>query len=138
MKLKAILLGCLVGLTGSSFAATYTHPEVKGAKNAVKNEKFIPGCQITLINESSYYADLYGTLDDGGTVSFRSAPYTGFDTIEMYYYDPYAGYYYCHNGMNINVYSAGRLIYGQYTPTNKVIRVQDNWLKQAKVNVTSK
>lgn len=138
MKLKAILLGCLFGLAGSTFAAVHTHADVKGAKDTAKNQKFIPGCQITVVNESQYDADVYGTFDDGGTVNFRSYAYTGYNNIEMYYYDPYVDYYYCHNGMNINIYSLGRLIYAQYTPTNRVVLIKRGYSNQLKVSVSPK
>lgn len=138
MKLKALLVGCLIGLTGSTFAAAYTHPETQGAKDAVKSAKFIPNCEIKVVNHSFYSADVFGTFDDGGTVNFTSYPYSGGDTIEMYYYDPYLGYYYCHAGMNINIFSGGQLIYGQYTPTNQVIKIRNSFGKKIQASVGSK
>jgi hypothetical protein len=138
MKLRSLILGLCVSLCSTVFAANqHLHPQSDktDSKSLAAQKMGYPSyCEIEIVNNSFENITVYGTFDDGFSMSpfnvysFESAHY-----ISLYYYG------YCHSGMSLYIDTwSGYHIYSGYTPTGSTIRVLPYLGKQVKAEVIKK
>ncbi|RUR10968.1 hypothetical protein [Legionella sp. km772] len=135
MKLKSFLFVLCFSLFTNVFAAnSHLHPKADAAdKKSISKNLTYPGfCQIELINDSFTDVNVYGTFDDGSSISFNIYRYESPHYISLFYY------FYCHSGMYLTVTSPFGTVYSGWTNVNSTIRVVPFLNKQAKAKITTR
>ncbi|KTD53049.1 hypothetical protein Lqui_0004 [Legionella quinlivanii] len=138
MKLKALLFVSCFGLLGSSYAENHhVYPKADAVQAQASTQKgaMLPGyCEIEVINSSFDNVTVYGTFDDGTTLTpfdvytFESPHY-----IDLFYYG------YCHKTMYLDIVTfSGYHIYSGYTRVNSTVRIVPYLNKQPKFKLESK
>ena len=137
MKIKSLVLGCILSLGSSAFAANqHIHPETSNAGNqpVVEAVQKAGSCEIELINQSYANVTVYGVFDDGVSLepfdiySFESPHY-----ISLYYYG------YCHAGMDLYIDTFdGYHVYSGYTRRKTTVRIVPYLTNQVKAEVQAK
>ena len=134
MKLKSVVLGCLVSLCSTVFAANqHIHPQAENAGNPSAVER-AGNCEIEIINRSYANVHVYGVFDDG--IALRPFDVYSFDSahyISLYYYG------YCHDGMDLYIDTFdGDHVYSGYTPRRTTLRIVPFLTNQVKVDAQVK
>jgi hypothetical protein len=139
MKIKALILGCCLGMSSVVFAAANQHayPEAENTKtqNTAKELQWPGYCEIEIINQSYDDIRVTGVFEDGTMLRpFIIYSYESPHYISLYYYG------YCHRGMDLDIDSLdGYHLYGGYTRRQSSIRVVVPYLaNKAKVEVQMK
>lgn len=133
MKLKSFLFIICFCLFTNVFATnSHIHPKADEAdKKAIAKNLTYPGyCQIEIINDSFTDINVFGTFDDGSSISFNVYRYESPHYIDLYYY------YYCHSGMYLTIESPYYTVYSGWTNVNSTIRVVPYLKNQVKAQMT--
>jgi hypothetical protein len=107
MKLKFLLYIVCFCFFNILFATNvHLHPKANMADQQPDiKELFSSFCQIEIINNSNTELYVYGTFDDHSTLNFTVYRGDGPHYISLFYY------FYCHNGMYLDILSHYQLIY---------------------------
>jgi len=147
MKFKSFLFVVCFSLFTNVFAAnTHVHPkaDIADKKSITKNVTYPGYCEIEIINASYTDIKVFGTFDDGASISFDIYRYESPHYISLYYANNY-GDYWCHSRMYLTIQSPFYTVYSGWTNVDSTIRIVPylkNGLKQnskqAKAEVTTR
>lgn len=130
MKIKSLLFVCCLSLFSSVFAADrHMHPKADTNPTAAA----IGGCEINILNDSYDNVNVYGTFDDGTSMTPFSIYRFGSASISLYYYN------YCHRDMYLDIVTfTGYHVYSGYTNVDSIVRVVPYLTNQVKAEVQAK
>lgn len=135
MKLKSLLfLVCFSLCTQVIGANLHLNPKANNEdkKSIAKNVSYPGYCQIEIINDSFVDVNVYGTFDDGSSISFNIYRYEAPHYISLFYD------FYCHNDMYITIQSRYQMIYSGWTEVNSTIRLVPFLNQQVKAKLTAR